>query len=142
MDHSCLSLAHGFPDFPPPKYMTDALAEVLNGDNFMVHQYTRGFVNKLHASQPLLLHLLFQGHPRLVEALSKLYSPLISRQINPYTEILVTHGAYEGLYAAIIGHVDEEDEVIIIEPFFDAYVPVTKIAGGIPRLIPLRLVCS
>lgn len=44
-----------------------------------------------------------KGHPRLVQALSSLYSKLIDRKINPFTEILVTAGAFEALYSTIQG---------------------------------------
>lgn len=77
-----------------------------------------------------------------MKALSALYSKLCDRQIDPFTEILITAGAYEALHVAILSHVDKGDEVIIIEPFFDCYDPVVKMAGGIPRHIPLRLVCQ
>lgn len=75
-----------------------------------------------------------------MNALSATYSQLIERTIDPLTEIIVTVGAYEALYASIRGHIDEGDEVIIIEPFFDCYDRMVKMAGGIPRYIPLRLV--
>ncbi|XP_076252880.1 kynurenine aminotransferase-like isoform X2 [Rhynchophorus ferrugineus] len=119
LDHKPLNLGQGFPDYPPPKYITNALIEVASNRN--LHQYTRGF-----------------GHPRLVQALAKLYSKLIGREINPHTEILTTLGAYEALFSSITGHVDEGDEVIIIEPYFDCYEPMVKYAGGIPRYIALK----
>ncbi|XP_055384370.1 kynurenine aminotransferase [Condylostylus longicornis] len=116
-----LNLGQGFPDFAAPKYVTDTLAQVSCSENPLLQQYTRGF-----------------GHPRLVQAISKLYTKLIKREINPEKEILVTSGAYEALYSAIQGHIDEGDEVIIIEPFFDCYEPMVRMAGGIPRFIPLE----
>ncbi|XP_044763257.1 kynurenine aminotransferase-like [Coccinella septempunctata] len=115
------NLGQGFPDYPPPKYVTDALAQVANGDNCLLHQYTRGF-----------------GHPRLVNAIAKLYSKLLDRELNSNTEILTTSGAYEALYSTIVGHVDEGDEVIIVEPFFDCYEPMVKMSGGECKFIPLR----
>nr|BBA45756.1 kynurenine oxoglutarate transaminase [Pachyrhynchus infernalis] len=119
LDYKPLNLGQGFPDYPPPQYVTDALIEVAS--NRGLHQYTRGF-----------------GHPTLVQALSKLYSQLIGREIDPKTEVLTTLGAYEALYASITGHVDEGDEVIIIEPFFDCYEPMVRYAGGVPRFIALK----
>lgn len=119
LDYKPLNLGQGFPDYPPPKYVTDALTEVASNRN--LHQYTRGF-----------------GHPRLVQALSKLYSKLIGREINPQTEVLTTLGAYEALFSTITGHIDDGDEVIIIEPFFDCYEPMVKYAGGVPRYIALK----
>lgn len=73
-----------------------------------------------------------------MNAIAALYTQLVERQIDPLNEVLVTTGAYEALYASIQGHIDEGDEVIIIEPFFDCYEPMVKMAGGVPRFIPLR----
>ncbi|XP_045462049.1 kynurenine aminotransferase-like [Harmonia axyridis] len=115
------NLGQGFPDYPPPKYVTDALAEVASSKNCLLHQYTRGF-----------------GHPRLVNAIAKLYSKIIERNLNPNTEVLTTAGAYEALYSTIVGHVDDGDEVIIVEPFYDCYEAMVKTSGGVCRFIPLR----
>lgn len=57
-----------------------------------------------------------QGHPRLVNALARLYSGLVERQIDAQKEVLVTVGAYEALYCAFMGLINPGDEVIIIEP--------------------------
>lgn len=115
-----MNLGQGFPDYAPPSYVTKALSDVANG-NHLMNQYTRGF-----------------GHPRLVQALAKLYSQLIGREINPNTEVLVTVGAYQSLFSAITGHVGDGDEVIIIEPFFDCYYDQITSAGGVVRSIALK----
>ncbi|XP_055310075.1 kynurenine aminotransferase-like [Sitodiplosis mosellana] len=122
IEYQPLSLAHGFTDSPVPKYITDTLAATAKSSNHLLNQYTRD-----------------SGHPRLVHALSAMYSKLIDRQIDPFNEILVTAGAYEGLYAAIHSHIEDGDECIVIEPSFDSYAPVVKMCGGVVRYIPLRM---
>ncbi|XP_030374949.1 kynurenine--oxoglutarate transaminase 3 isoform X1 [Scaptodrosophila lebanonensis] len=125
MKYNPLNLGQGFPDDAPPSYVTQSLADIAKDANPLLHQYTRGY-----------------GHVRLVQALGKLYSGLIGRELNPLNDILITSGAYEALYSTIMGHVDTGDEVIIIEPFFDCYEPMVKMAGGVSRFIPLKLQCK
>ncbi|KAH7971043.1 hypothetical protein HPB49_018365 [Dermacentor silvarum] len=109
-----VNLGHGFPNFPPPEFVVKALQ--YPDSRSELHQYTRAF-----------------GHPRLVKALAKMYSGLTRRDINAENEVLVTVGAREALYATFQGLVNPGDEVIIIEPFFVGYEPLTLMAGGVPK---------
>jgi len=125
LEHKPLNLGQGLPDDLVPHYVLQSLGEVVadTSAGVALHQYTRGF-----------------GHPRLVTAIAELYTRLldIGHTIDPLSEVLVTDGAYEALFTAIMGHVNPGDEVIIIEPYFDCYEPMVRLAGGTPVFISLK----
>uniref|UniRef100_A0A8B9Q918 Aminotransferase class I/classII large domain-containing protein n=1 Tax=Apteryx owenii TaxID=8824 RepID=A0A8B9Q918_APTOW len=119
--HATVNLGQGFPDFPPPDFLREAFVRAVSGENHMLHQYTRAF-----------------GHPPLVKILAQFFGKLLGQELDPLTNVMVTVGAYQALFCCFQALVDEGDEVIIIEPFFDCYEPMVKMAGGTPMFIPLR----
>lgn len=127
LDHKPLNLGQGFPDFAAPQYLVESLrnATEQSGDQKLIlnHQYTRSF-----------------GHPRLVKALQKYYNQhrQFDKLLNANDQLLVTLGAYEALFTAIMAFVNPGDEVLIIDPAFDAYAPMVAMAGGRSVYIPLR----
>ncbi|XP_005992157.1 kynurenine--oxoglutarate transaminase 1 isoform X1 [Latimeria chalumnae] len=121
-EYKTVNLGQGFPDFSPPDFAKEAFVKAIAGENFMLNQYTRAF-----------------GHPPLVNILAQFFGKLQGRKIDPLTNVLVTVGAYEALFCIFQALIDEGDEVIIIEPYFDCYEPMVKMAGGHPVFVPLRL---
>ena len=118
LEYDAINLGQGFPDFPAPDFVIEAARTALaSGYN----QYARS-----------------AGHPRLVNALAAVYSPVFDRELDPLTQIVVTTGATEGIFATMQGLVDPGDEVILIEPFYDSYPASVIMAGGTPVYIPLR----
>ena len=118
IEHDAVNLGQGFPNFPAPDFIKQAAIRAIDTD---LNQYARA-----------------AGHPRLVAALSQIYSPLFGRELDPLHEIVVTVGATEGIFATIQALIDPGDEVILIEPFYDSYPAAVQMAGGTPVYVPLR----
>ncbi|VDK53664.1 unnamed protein product [Anisakis simplex] len=120
---NAVNIGQGFPDSPMPQFVADILKEIASHpERTDWHQYTRGF-----------------GHPRLVKALANLYSKLLNVDVNAQNDVLVTVGAYLSLYYAFTGWINRGDEVIVLEPAYDCYVPQIQLAGGVPVAVPLKL---
>ena len=75
------------------------------------------------------------GVPELLQAVADHNKRFYGIDVDPKTEVLVAVGATEGLADVILGLVAPGDEVILIEPLYDSYLPIVKLAGGIPKLV-------
>ncbi|RMH62392.1 MAG: aminotransferase class I/II-fold pyridoxal phosphate-dependent enzyme [Calditrichaeota bacterium] len=117
--HKAINLSQGFPDFDPdPQLITLLEKHVRAGHN----QY---------APMP--------GVAELNRALAEKYRTLYNASYDPKTEITITAGATQALYAAFTATIFPGDEVIVFEPWYDAYLPMIRYNGGIPVTIPLTL---
>lgn len=116
-EHGAINLSQGFPDFDAPA-----------GLIARVHH---------HMTQGMNQYAPMQGVPRLRESIARKTADLYQARVDPETEITVTAGATEALYAAITAVVQPGDEVIVLEPAYDSYVPAIQLSGGVPRFVPL-----
>lgn len=116
--NGAVNLGQGFPDFPGPAWVKQAAVEAIAAD---LNQYPP-----------------YQGLPRLREAIAATWRAHGWRELDPAGEITVTSGATEALFGAAQALVDPGDEVIIFEPFYDAYAPDVTMAGGVPRFVRLH----
>ena len=78
-----------------------------------------------------------RGLPVLRQAVAHYYKTHQGLDIDPDREVVVTSGATEGLCAALLAVISPGDEVVVFEPVYDAYVPLIRRAGGIPRIVSL-----
>ena len=107
---NALNLSQGFPDFPAPPDLLQALSQAtLEGYN----QYAPG-----------------DGLINLREEVAKLFIQRDQLQIDPITEITITPGATIGIFSAIQAIVHAGDEVIIFDPSYDSYAPSVQLVGG------------
>jgi aspartate/methionine/tyrosine aminotransferase len=113
-----VNLGQGFPDDPGPEAVRARAAEaVLNGYN----QYP-----------PMA------GLPELRQAVAGHYARTQGLDLDWASEVTVTSGATEALAAAFFGLIEPGDEVIVFQPLYDAYLPLIRRAGGVPRLVSLQ----
>src|SRR5262249_42196945 len=116
-EHQAVNLGQGFPDDPGPEDVRRKAAEaVMSGWN----QYP-----------PMM------GIPELRQAVATHYKHHHGISFDPEAEIMVTSGATEALAGALMALLEPGDEVVLFQPMYDAYLPLVRRAGGVPRLISL-----
>lgn len=117
--YGALNLGQGKPDFDTPSDIVQRLTEAAQSGEY--NQYAPG-----------------PGSPALRQAVAEHATRFYNMEIHPTGGVVVTSGATEGILAALMGLVDPGDEVIVIEPFYDSYVPGILMANAVPVYVPLH----
>lgn len=112
-----VNLGQGFPDFDPDPALPQAVCDAMRAGH---HQYP-----------PMA------GVPALRQAIARKVEHLYGRAYDPDTEITVTAGATQAILTALLALVQPGDEVIVLEPCYDSYVPGIELAGGTVVRVPL-----
>ncbi|MFZ2236264.1 MAG: pyridoxal phosphate-dependent aminotransferase [Dokdonella sp.] len=116
-EHRAINLGQGFPDFDGPKRLREALASAMDSGK---NQYA-----------PMT------GIPALREQIALKVAAMYGRSVNAESEVTVTSGATEALFAAIAAVVCRGDEVIVLDPCYDCYDPAITLSGGVAVHVPL-----
>ena len=119
IEHKAVNLGQGFPDFDPPQRLQDALARAMHEGH---NQYA-----------PMT------GIPRLREQIAQKTERLYGRRVSADTEVTVTSGATEAIFAAVACSVRAGEEVIVLDPCYDSYQPAIDLQGARAVHVPLRL---
>ncbi|HID4044857.1 TPA: pyridoxal phosphate-dependent aminotransferase [Pluralibacter gergoviae] len=117
-EHGAINLSQGFPDFDGPDYLQARLAH--------------------HVAQGANQYAPMTGVPALREAIADKTAELYGYRPDAASDVTVTAGATEALYAAITALVREGDEVICFDPSYDSYAPAVQLSGGILQRIALQ----
>jgi len=115
--YGAINLSQGFPDFDPPKEITDALEKAAK---LGPHQYSITF-----------------GAKNFRDALAAKQGRSIRRKINPETEIVVTCGGTEAMMCAMMTICNPGDRVMVFSPFYENYGADAILSGAEPIYIPL-----
>ncbi len=117
-EKGAVNLGQGFPDFGCDRALTGAVTEAMNAD---LNQYP-----------PMA------GVPALRQAVSAKIEALYGRHYSADSEITITAGATQAIITVILAVVHPGDEVIVLEPCYDSYVPNIELAGGVVVRVPLQ----
>jgi len=117
--YNAVNLGQGRPDFAAPEPVVTALVEAVQSGKYQ--QYAPG-----------------PGTTSLRTAVANHAARFYNLDIDPANGVVITAGATEAIFAAVLGLVDPGDEVILIEPFYDSYQPNVIMAHAVPVCIPLH----
>ncbi len=117
--YNALNLGQGKPDFDTPPDIVMQLVQAAQAGQY--NQYAPG-----------------PGTASLRQAIVDHAARFYNLEINPAHGVVVTAGATEGIFSAVLGLVDPGDEVIVIEPYYDSYVPNIIMANAVPVYVPLH----
>jgi aspartate/methionine/tyrosine aminotransferase len=123
VQHGAINLGQGFPDEDGPDLVVAAAAAAL-GD---------ASLGPTRNQYPPLT-----GVPALREAVAAANKRFYGLDIDAQSEVVVTSGATEALTACLMALLNPGDEVVLIEPTYDIYVPVVKLLGAVPKLVRLE----
>jgi N-succinyldiaminopimelate aminotransferase len=116
--HGAIDLSTGYPDADGPDELKQAVIDAMRAGH-----------NQYAASH---------GEPLLRRAVAEHAGRFYGIAPDPESEVTVTNGAAEALHSVMDALVDPGDEVVLIEPAYEAYAPNVIMAGGVPRFVPLR----
>jgi len=117
-EHAAVNLGQGFPDDAGPEDVRRKAAEaVIDGWN----QYP-----------PMM------GLPELRHAVAEHYRHWQGLALDPEQEVMITSGATEAISGALLALIEPGDEVVLFQPMYDAYVPLVRRAGGVPKYVRLQ----
>jgi methionine aminotransferase len=115
--HGAVNLGQGFPDFPPPAALIEAVARHMRAGR---NQYA-----------PMA------GVPALCEQIARKLALTQGVVVDPGAEITVAAGGTEALFCAVQAAIAPGDEAILLEPAYDSYAPAVELAGGVVRRVRL-----
>jgi aminotransferase len=113
-----VNLAQGLPDFHPPRQLLEALPAIFS--RFANQQYSFTW-----------------GSPAFRAAVARKSARVNAIPADPDTEVTITCGVSEGVIAAVLALTEPGDEALILEPWYENYVPACVLAGVRPRFVPL-----
>src|SRR3954463_10976258 len=113
-----VNLGQGFPDDPGPEDVR--------------HKAAKAVVEGCNQYPPMM------GLPELRQAVAAHYRHWQGVALEPESEVMVTSGATEAIAGALLALIEPGDEVVLFEPMYDAYLPLVRRAGGVPRFGTLQ----